>query len=290
MSLTASEMTPADIAAVTGGGGSNGGWGDGNGAWWIIILFLFAAVGGWGNNGGGFGGGNGGGNNMTLPYLWNTATQADVNRGFDTAALSAQLSGIQSSLSNGFSTAEIAECNRAMDAMQTAYANQIASMNQSFANSQALDARLDNLAMTLQQCCCDNRAGIESLRYTIATENCADRAAVNDGVRDIIANQTAGIQTILDKLCDQELQAERRENANLRTQLNMATLAASQTAQTATIRAGQVEEVDALYNRLSNCPVPSMPVYGNQPIFTCPNNNNGCGCGCGNYGGFNGNF
>lgn len=282
MSLTASEMTPADIAAVTCGSGSNSGWGDGSGAWWIIILFLFAAVGGWGGNG--FGGGSGGGGGF-IPYYFNNTDNA-VQRGFDTAALTGQLTGIQSSISNGFATAEVAECNRAMDAMQTAYSNQIASMNQSFANAQALDGRLDALAMTLQKCCCDNQAGIESLRYTIATENCADRAAVNDGVRDIIANQTAGIQTILDKLCDQELQAERRENQNLRSQLNMANLAASQNAQTATLRAGQIAEVDALYNRLASCPVPSMPVYGTQPIFTCGNN----GCGCGNYGGFNGNF
>ncbi len=59
----------------------------------------------------------------------------------------------------------------------------------------------------------------------------------------------------------------------------MADLRASQTAQNAFISQGFANEVDALYNRLSNCPVPSTPVYGRTPIFTC--NNNGCGCGCG---------
>ena len=59
----------------------------------------------------------------------------------------------------------------------------------------------------------------------------------------------------------------------------MATLRESQTAQNAFIAQGLTNEVDALYNRLSNCPVPSVPVYGRQPIFTCQNN--GCGCGCG---------
>ena len=57
----------------------------------------------------------------------------------------------------------------------------------------------------------------------------------------------------------------------------MADLRASQTAQTAQILAGQTAEVDALYNRLSNCPVPSTPVYGRVPIFTCSGNGYGCG-------------
>lgn len=83
---------------------------------------------------------------------------------------------------------------------------------------------------------------------------------------------------ILDKLCALEPDGYKRENDNLRTQLNMASLSASQAAQTATLRRGQADEVDALYNRLKNCPVPAMPVYGSQPIFTCQQN---AGCGCG---------
>ena len=83
----------------------------------------------------------------------------------------------------------------------------------------------------------------------------------------------------MDKLCQQEIDAKNDLISTLRNQLSMADLRASQTAQTAQILAGQNNEIDALYNRLSNCPVPSMPVYGKQPIFTCPTNN-GCGCGC----------
>ena len=100
------------------------------------------------------------------------------------------------------------------------------------------------------------------------------------GIRDIITNQTASTQAILDKLCDQELQAEKRENQNLRSELMYARGQASQIAQTAELRAGQINSVDSLYNRLSQCPVPTMPVYGMTPIFTCNNGwNNGCGCG-----------
>ncbi|MBO7733835.1 MAG: hypothetical protein J6S67_14830, partial [Methanobrevibacter sp.] len=95
-----------------------------------------------------------------------------------------------------------------------------------------------------------------------------------------IESQTRGTQAILDKLCSLELDNYKRENNDLRSQLNMATLRESQTAQNAFISQGFANEVDALYNRLNNCPVPTTPVYGRTPIFTC-NNNNGCGCGCG---------
>ena len=123
----------------------------------------------------------------------------------------------------------------------------------------------------LQNCCCENRSNIADLKYTIATEACADRAAV-----------TAGVQTVLDKLCQLELDGYKRENDALRSQLSDAKIAASQVAQNAFIAQGLNDEVDALYNRLSNCPVPSTPVYGRTPIFTC-NNQQGCGCGCGSF-------
>jgi hypothetical protein len=132
-----------------------------------------------------------------------------------------------------------------------------------------------SLQSALQNCCCENRLATANLGADIAREACADRAAVSDGIRDVITNQTAIGQRILDKLCDQELQAERRDNANLRSELMYARGQASQVEQTARILAGQAAEIDGVYNRLKNCPVPSMPVYGNTPIFTC---NGGCGC------------
>ena len=261
----------------SGFGGFGGDWGS------LIVLFLIAAMfGGFGGMGfGGFGGFGGG-----FEFPWLLAGQAGINQntnnGFDNAALSSQLSAIQSTLASN----EVANCNRTIDSLQTAYNNQIASMNQSFANSQALDSRLDNLAMGLQNCCCENRQSIADLKYTVATEACADRNAVNNALRDVLTANTASTQRILDQLCADKIDAKNEKIADLERQLTMANLAASQTAQTAAIRAGQVEEIDAMYNRLKNCPVPSMPVYGNQPIFTCGGN----GCGCGNLGGYNGNF
>lgn len=281
---------PYAVPVSYGFGGNSGGFGGyGGDLSGLIVLFLFAAMfGGFGN--GGFGGGMGG--NM-FPWLLTgqAGINANTNAGFDNAALASQLSGIQTSLTNGFANAEVASCNRAIDNMQTAYTNQIASMNQNFANQQALDSRLYAMQSAQQDCCCENRLGIANLTSTVLSENCADRAALSDGIRDVITNQTANTQRILDQLCADKIDAKNEKIADLERQLTMANLSASQIAQTAQIQRGQVAEVDALYQRLKDCPVPTQPVYGSQPIFTCPNNNwnNGCGCGCGNNG-FNGSF
>lgn len=258
------------------GGGYGGGFGGfGGGDWsWIIVLFLFALMGGGWNNG--FGGGFGG--DGAFPWLLNgqAGINANTNAGFDNAAVGAQLSGIQSSISNGFATSEVADCGRAMDAMQTAYNNQIAGMNQSFAQSQSLDNRLFDMQMAQQQCCCDNRAAIADLKYSIATEACADRAAVSNALRDVLTANTASTQRVLDQLCQDKIDAKNETIAQLRQELMFSRGQASQDVQTARILAGQTAEVDALYDRLSNCPVPTTPVYGRQPIFTCPGNS--CGC------------
>ena len=125
---------------------------------------------------------------------------------------------------------------------------------------------VNGLQSQLASCCCENRLATAQTQNVIATESAATRA-----------NATANTQAILDKLCQLELDGYKREIDSLRGQLSDAKLAASQTAQNAFIAQGLNDEVDALYNRLSNCPVPSMPVYGRTPIFTC-GSQNGCGC------------
>ena len=236
-------------------GGGNGGFGNGFGSdgWWILLLILFAS-GGWGN---GFGGGNMGG---FAPYAIDTGVQ----RGFDQASImsgigdiNAGINGVQSAICNGFAQAEIAN-----------NARQIADMQQMFA-----------LQSSLQTCCCENKSGIADLKYTVATENCADRTQSMMNTRDIIENQTRNTQAILDKICQQEIDNLKSQNLALQNQLNIATMKESQTAQNAFIQQGFEREVDALYNRLNNCPVPTTPVYGRTPIFTCNQQNNGCGCG-----------
>lgn len=268
MSLTTSEMTPADFAAVTGNRGN--GFGDSDG-WWIILFLILAMCGNWGN---GFGG-NGGG---SYPWMM-TNTDNDVERGFDQMATMNGITNLQTAVTSGFANAATQLCGASSD-IQMALANGFAGVEQG-ANARQMASMNQNFALqsALANCCCENRLGIADLKYTVATENCADRQALNEGVRDIIASQTAGTQRILDQLCADKIDAKNDEIAQLRQELLYARGQASQDVQTAIIRQGQNDEIDALYNRLNNCPVGTVPVYGKQPIFSCQNN--GCNCGCG---------
>ena len=287
MENTNNGMGTTMLVSPTGYGNGGGGFFGGDWAW--IILLLLIGGNGWGF--GGFGGGmapfmmggamNGFGLDYLYPWLNNSQhisdgfrdqqlntqigdLRSDVNRGFGDvqlgmAGIGRQIcetgNGITGAINNGFSAAEIAANGRQMANMQQLFGIQSAQ----------------------QECCCENRAAIADTKYTIATEACATRQANADNT-----------QKILDKLCALELDgvkgqlaAAQRENVGLQNQLNMAALRESQTAQNAFIQQGFSNEVDALYNRLNSCPVPTTPVYGRTPIFTC-NGNNGFGCGCGN--------
>lgn len=225
-----------------------------------------------------------------------------------TNAVNQGISGVQQSLCNGFANTNQTIQNGFAQAEISDNARQIANMQQAFNTQTAVTGAITNLASQQADCCCENRLATANLGAQIAREACADRETVNLGVRDLLANNTAnsqavlnainsGIQSINDKLCQQELDAERRENQNLRSELMYARGQASQTDQTAQILANNNaqtalfqqainNETDALYARLKNCPIPTQPVYGNQPIFTCQPQ---CGCnsGCGCNGGFN---
>jgi len=272
-----------------GGYGGNG-FGNcfGGDGWWILLLFLLIGGNGWGN---GFGGGFGG--NDLYPWM-NQSNQ--INGGFrdtmindNVTEIRSGVNNIQTQLCNGFNDVQMGLANGFAGVEQGANARQIANMQQAFAAQTAVTQGMNDIGMSLQNCGCENRAGLADLKYTVATENCADRTAAYQNTRDIIDSQTRGTQAILDKLCQLELdgvkaqvEAKNDRISELQTQLNMANLQASQTAQNAFISQGFANEVDALYNRLSNCPVPSTPVYGRTPIFTCNQQANPCGCGCGN--------
>lgn len=305
MALTDENNMVMPVTPMYGGGNGFGGLG-GDG-WWIILLLL-ACNGGWGF-GGGFGGGYGAmmGGMLGYDFPWLMAGQQNINTntnsGFRDAmindgitsvrdgisSLSTQMCGgfgnVQTSLCNGFNSVTNSVTGAQNALAQQMYTNQLADLERSFAAQTASTQGMNAIQTQLAQCCCDNRAATADLKYTIATENCADRAALSDGIRDVIASNTAQTQTILDKLCQLELDGYKRENDTLRSQLSAANLQASQTEQTARILAGQAAEIDGVYNRLKNCPVGTVPVFGNQPIFTCAQNVAGsnCGCGCGSF-------
>ena len=252
MSLTDGSLSAADIAAVTGSNGGFGGWG-GDGAWWLIILFLFIFNGNWGN---GNWGGNGG-------------TYSEVQRGFDQSAVMGGLSGIQSSVTNGFVDTAAALCN-GFAGVNASIANGFAQAEIANNARQIADMQTNfGLQSQLAQCCCDNRLASADLKYTIATENCADRTALADGLRDVLESQSAGVQRILDQMCNDKIDAKNERIADLERQLTMANLAASQSAQTAAILANNDAQTNALEQYLAPVPRPAYIVQ----------NPNGCGCG-----------
>ena len=227
-------------------GNNNSGFGNGFGAdalWIIVLLALF----GWGGNGnGGFGG-----NNNDFAWLSNGQKEImqNTNNGFDTLHLSNQLEGNRDAI-NGLSNQL---CNSTAD-ITSALNNGFYGLNTSFLN-----------------CCCDNKLAVQDLKATVISENCSDREVLRQIGQDILVNQTANTQKIIDEIFRDRLDEKDDKIADLNRQLQMADLRASQIAQTQAITSN-------IYNELKNCPVGTVPVYGSQPIFTC---NNGCGCGFG---------
>ena len=267
-------VAPAYMGGNQGGFGFGGDWG------WIVLLLLLAGNGGWG-----FGGGMGGFGNMALgydfPWLLNgqQGINNNVSSGFRDAqisdnitsvrdgisALSTQLcgccgdmqmalanstSGIQNSLCSGFAGVN-ASITGAQNAISNQlYNNEIASLNRSFAEQTANTAGFTGV-----------QSGLCDIRYGNATNT-----------REIINAVTAGVQSIKDQLCQDKIDAKNDEIAQLRQENLYARGQASQVAQNAAI-------INGVYDRLNQCPVGTVPVYGEQPIFTCPQQANSCGCG-----------
>lgn len=235
------------VGPMYGGGSGGFGWSDG-GLFWIIILFLFAAMNG--NGFGGFGGNAGG----VLPFMMNQSGQSEVQRVVDQQSVMTGISALSASQANGFANAEISRCNGLYN----------------------LTSQLNNIAMNQQNCCCENRAAVADLKYTMAQEASATRA-----------NTDAKTQAIMDKLCQLEMDGIKQNYENriaamqntidsLRTSNSDARFDASQNAQTAAIQAGQ----RALANEVEQYVLPTAkPCYVVQNPNCCAQQTFGCGCG-----------
>ena len=175
-----------------------GGFGNADGgSWWILLLFIL--LGGWGGGYGYNGGGAG--------FVDNS-----VQRGFDQAAIMSGITGVGNNVVSGFGDTATSLCG-GFAGVTAANARAMSDMQQMF-----------GIQSSLQNCCCENRAAIADLKSTIAAEACADRAAV-----------TAGVQNILDVICQDKIDSKNEKILELQNSLNMANLAASQVAQTAEI-------------------------------------------------------
>lgn len=237
---------PVAPAYSNGGGFGSGFGGDG---WWILLLLLFA--------GGGFGGYGGFGMDGIYPWLNNSQ---NINDGFRDQMLNTSVSSIQNGITSGFGDVQTALCggfagvnasiNGAQNAItQQMYSNQIADLERSFAAQTANTQGLTNLSSQLATCCCDNRLATCQTQNLVASDGAATRLAIQ--------NQT---QAILDKMCQQEIDAYKRENDNLRSMVNMQNLAASQAAQTAAIIADNTSQTQYIVNRVAPYPIPAYTV------------------------------
>lgn len=265
------------------------------------IILLLLALGGWNNGFGGYNGGGYNGGGVSNDYAWLSNGQKEImqntNDGFNTLQLANQLTGINNqvqgistqlcnccgdisqSLCNGFAGVNATVNSGFANAETAANARQMANMNQSFNNQIATLNGFNNLNNSLSTCCFENRLATCQTQNIIQNESNATRFADANNTRDIITNATSNTQAILDKLCQLELDGFKRENDQLRSQLQFANMQASQVQQTADIRTNNATVANQLVAELRSCPIPAQPVYGNTPIFTC-NNNNSCSCGC----------
>ena len=230
MSLTTSEMSPADLRAVMGNNNDDGFGFGGNGAWWIIILLLF----GWGGRGYGFGGGFGGGQGggYGYPCCGVPATQADLSAAFASNSVLSGINGIDSTLCQGFNGINTA-------ILQNGYNTQ---------------AGINTLSHQLADCCCATQRAIDSVKYENATNTCAIQNTIQNTTRDVIENANANSRAILDFLTQDKIATLTAENQSLKFQ-------ASQTAQNAFITANQEAQTAELIRRLGrDCPVPAYVV------------------------------
>lgn len=254
------DLSPSDLAAIVGNSRDGDGLGGDNGILWLLLFIL---IGGFGNRGYGNGAGGVGGNEL---YPWLNQSQ-NINDGFRDQMLNGTINGIQQSVTSGFGDVQNALC--------AGFAGVNANVSNGFLQSQMGVLQGFNAVQAQQaQCCCDNQLAMANQTATILAEHCSDRAALSDGIRDIIQANNAGTQRILDQMCQDKIDQKNDEIQQLRQQVQMQNLAASQSAQTAQLLADNFAQTNALEQYLA--PVP-RPAYIVQNPNCCQQ---GFGCGC----------
>ena len=280
---TQNQQPAVNVYPNSNGGGFGDSFGFGGGGsifFWLILFFFMMMFMGWGN--GGFGGGN---NNVQyVPYAAYNGAGDAIRQGFDQAAIINSVTGLQSVTQQGFANAEVSRCNQ--------QANVLATLNN---NQNATNAALQNQAMALQNCCCENRANIAQVRYDLATEACADRNAVKDALQELTAqnNQNMnsmatmfnnGIQNLKDEFCQMRLDSKDQRIAELERQLTASQTAGlvnnSRDAIMANDRQLTLQQTADLEQYLSPTPRPAYIVQ--NPNCCSQQNYNSCGC-CGRF-------
>lgn len=265
------------------GGNNNGGGFFGNEGLWAVIILAIIFGGLWGGNGYGNNGG-GGGATQFLPYAIggsSAATQADIQRGFDTSNTFSKLEGINNGLCDGFYSVNTALLN-GFNGVDNAICNLGYTMQGGFnATQMAMMQNQNALSTQIAQCCCDNRAALADLKYDMATSDCSIKTLINQLVQQIMWGQQNGIRDLSDlinnKFCQLEMSQKDAVIADLRTQL---------------AQCGDQNMANAIVARLTAViNPPAVPAYpaanpngcGSWPasFLTCNNGwNQGCNQGC----------
>lgn len=278
--MSMGEMSPADIAALTGNNNnnrSNDGFGNDMGAWWIIIFVLFFAFGGWGNgfgNRNGNGNGNGGCDVNILPVNggfggfggYNACCTPATQQGMTDAFNFAKLDNITSAINTGICDSTYA-LNNAINGVnanisdcccknQTTMLQGFNGVDRSLCSGfNSVNSGINNLGFNLQQCCCDLGKEIIESRNQAYRNTC-----------DIINAGHADTQRVIDQMTQNEIQT-------LRTELQSAQLQLSNNAQTQTL-------INTLQPTSRPCYLTCSPYE--SAYYGYRNNGYGCnnGCGC----------
>lgn len=259
------------------GGNYGGGFGDmfggmGGGAifFWLILFFFMIMFMGWGGNNGNASN-NGGGTVYVpygAPYMMGGMGGNSIQQNFDQAAVISGINGLQTQMQTGFSNAEVSRCNQ--------QANLLQQMNN---NQNTTNTQLQNLNMGLQNCCCENRAAVADLKYTVANEACSDRAAVGDAFQgitaqnnantnNIVTEMRAGFQSLKDDFCDFKMAQKDQRIAELERQLTRSEIAGMIDTSRQTIVANNDQQTANLEQYLA--PV-ARPAYIVQNPNCCAN-------------------
>lgn len=270
-------LSAADIMALTGNN-NDGFGGSGFGGGWWVILFILLLFGGWGGRG--WGAGNGGNGTdtvaaMAMPYMYTNGVQ----QGFDQSAVMTALNNLNTAVANGFANMAVDSCNKTMTLMQGQNGIQSDIAQTGFNTINAINNGNNSLAqqmttyeMARQQCCCDAKLQMANFQATMLAEHCSDRAEVDRAMNQLSNQMNAGFQGVYDRLNQQEIEALKRENENLRTQVNLNNLAASQNAQTQQLIANNQAQTDRIMDFMN--PPYARPFYGwpqMQPQTCCGN-------------------
>ena len=190
-----------EVPYVSNGNNGNGMWGS-DGIWAILLLALL------GNRGFGFGGGYGGGQSEFVGYeLGKGATQADVASGFNNSAVLGSLNDIKLTQASNLNF-----INQGFAGLNTVIQSGFAGVDNAICTlGYQNQAGINSLSHQISDCCCATQRAIDGVNYNIAKQT-----------SDLIVNQNANTQRIVDYLTNEKIESLRAENVALKGKISNA--------------------------------------------------------------------